>query len=47
MTPDDSLTLDDFLGDSTISALKHPSLAEARGLPASVYTSEGFFALEE
>ena len=47
MTPDDSTTLDDFLDDSAIAALERPSLAEARGLPASVYTSEGFFALEQ
>ena len=47
MTPDDFPTLGDFVDDVAIAALKAPSLAEARGLPASVYTSEGFFALEQ
>ena len=47
MTVDAPPTLDDFLDASTIAALKAPSLAEARGLPAGVYTSEGFFALEQ
>ena len=40
-------TLGDFLDESTLTALEHPSLAEARGLPASVYTDEDFFALEQ
>ena len=47
MTLDDSPILGDFLDDGAIATLKAPSLAEARGLPASVYTSEGFFALEQ
>ena len=47
MTRDDTPTLGDFLDDSTIAALERPSLAEARGLPASIYTSDGFFALEQ
>ena len=47
MTRTDSPKLEDFLDDSMIAALKAPSLAEARGLPASIYTSDGFFALEQ
>ena len=46
MTSIDSPSLADFLDDSAIAALEHPSLAAARGLPARLYTSEGFFALE-
>ena len=40
-------TLNDFLDDQTIAALRRPALADARGLPASIYTSDGFFALEQ
>ena len=47
MAPDNSPPLDDVLDCSTIAALKAPSLAETRGLPASVYTSEGVFAFEQ
>ena len=43
----DSPALEDFLDEAAISALERPSLAEARGLPARVYTSDGFFALEQ
>ena len=47
MRSTDFQALEDFLDEAAIAALTHPSLAEARGLPARVYTSEGFFALEQ
>ena len=47
MTPEPSLTLREFVDEAAISALSRPALADARGLPARVYTSEGFFALEQ
>ncbi len=47
MTHTDSPALGDFLDEAAIAALERPSLAEARGLPARVYTSEGFYALEQ
>ncbi len=43
----DTPTLDDFLDEASITALTRPSLKEARGLPARIYTSEDFFALEQ
>ena len=46
MTRTGSPMLEDFLDERAIAALTRPSLAEARGLPASVYTSDAFFALE-
>ena len=46
-THTDSPALEEFIDDAAIAALMCPSLAEARGLPARVYTSEGFFALEQ
>ena len=47
MTREPSLTLQEFVDEAAISALSRPALADARGLPARVYTSEGFFALEQ
>ena len=47
MTRTAPLALEDFLDEAVLAALARPALADARGLPASVYTSEGFFALEQ
>ncbi|MGI9336141.1 MAG: aromatic ring-hydroxylating oxygenase subunit alpha [Gammaproteobacteria bacterium] len=40
-------TVHEFLGKDTIEALRRPVLDDARGLPASVYTSAAFFDLEQ
>ncbi len=40
-------TVHEFLGDAVIEALRRPVLDDARGLPASVYTSQEFFDLEQ
>lgn len=37
----------DFLGQVTLDALRQPDLKNARGLPASVYTDQTFFELEQ
>ena len=47
MTDPGAPTLNDYLDAPTIAALNRPALADARGLPARIYTSDGFFALEQ
>ena len=39
-------TVQSYLGDEAIAALRRPVLDEARGLPAKVYTDEQFLAME-
>ena len=39
-------TAREFIGDTALEALRRPVLDDARGLPASVYTSDAFFQLE-
>ena len=43
MTP----TAREFMGERAIEALRRPALEEARGLPASLYTSREFFDIEQ
>ena len=40
-------TAREFMGERAIEALRHPALEEARGLPASLYTSREFFDIEQ
>ena len=40
-------TAREFMGERAIEALRQPALEEARGLPASLYTSEEFFDIEQ
>ena len=47
MTHHPAPALADFLDEAATAALEHPSLGEARGLPARVYTSDGFYTLEQ
>ena len=35
------------MGERAIEALRHPALEQARGLPASLYTSREFFDIEQ
>ena len=40
-------TAREFMGERAIQALRRPALDEARGLPASLYTSREFFDIEQ
>ena len=40
-------TAREYMGERAIEALRRPALEEARGLPASLYTSREFFDLEQ
>ena len=40
-------TAREFMGERAIEALRRPALEEARGLPASLYTSQEFFEIEQ
>lgn len=42
-----ALTAREMLGQEALDALRRPVLDEARGLPASVYTEQAFFDLEQ
>lgn len=42
-----NLSIENFLSQDAITALRHPQLDQARGLPARIYTSEEFFHFEQ
>ena len=40
-------TAREYMGERAIEALRRPAVDEARGLPASLYTSREFFDIEQ